>query len=99
MISNLLMKPNSIFSFQASRFSSVTLATLEKAIESGHTVKVMKDVTRQDIISSKDTKWLSKVLAGHQIAESEHDKTYNSDAIAEAFDEYFRKHFRKLNKD
>ena len=59
----------------------------------------MKSVTKQDIISSKDTKWLSKVLAGHQIAEHEHDKSYNADATAEAFNEYFRKQFRKLNKD
>lgn len=54
-------------------------------------------MSRQEIVSSTDSKWVAKLLHSHTLAELE--PGYNAQPTAEALNEYFRKNFRKLSKE
>ena len=91
----MLFRAKPIFAFQYSRFSSVTIAQLENAIQTGQTSSLLKDIKVKEIIDSQDIKWVAKVLKSHTIAE-ENDKNYDHVVKAAAINEFFRKQFRKL---
>lgn len=56
---------------------------------------MLKEVKPSEIASSKDPKWIAKLMLGHLMAEqTAHYEA--SEQIAEGFNEYFRKNFRKL---
>ena len=98
MMRNMLFRANPLLSFQAFRFSSVSLEALEQSIAQHKAADALAGVTKADIVGSKDPKWLAQVVRSLAVAEA-HDSHYNGEQTAAALNEYFRKNFRKISRD
>ncbi len=59
MMKKMLFRANPLLTFQAFRFSSVTIEALEQAIAQKNAAGVLSKVSKADIVGSKDKKWVA----------------------------------------